>query len=329
MAEKRSIRFGILGAARIVPEALIKAAHNVPDAEVAAIAARDPMRAREFAASHGIRRVHATYDDVVNDPELDVIYNPLPNSLHCQWTIAALRAGKHVLCEKPIASNAAEAERMAKAAEESAMILGEAFHYRYHPLADRVRALMNDGTLGRLVHVEGQFSVPIPETNIRFDWSLAGGATMDLGCYPLHMIRYFSGLTPRVVRARAETGPKNIDIAMDVDLELAGGATARMSCSMKKDTALRALFIARGERGELRVTNPIAPHRGHQLTVKTGAGEKNETVAGDTTFTHQLRAFVKAVRGEAKFPTDGAEGIINMRVIDDVYRAAGLPPRAT
>ncbi len=301
----------------------------MPDVEVVAIAARDPVRAREFADAHGVPRVQATYVDFVNDPELDVIYNPLPNSLHCQWTIAALRAGKHVLCEKPIAANAAEAERMAKAADESGKVLGEAFHYRYHPLADRVRALMSDGTLGRLVHLEGVFSVPIPETNIRFDWRLAGGATMDLGCYPLHMIRYFSGLTPRVVSAKAETGPKNIDIAMDADLELAGGVTARMSCAMKKDSPLRASFLARGERGELRVTNPIAPHRGHQLTVKSGAGEKTETVSGDTTFTYQLRAFVKAVRGEASFPTDGAQGIINMRVIDDVYRAAGLPPRAT
>jgi predicted dehydrogenase len=143
------------------------------------------------------------------------------------------------------------------------------------------------------------------------------------------MIRYFSGLTPRVISARAETGPKNIDIAMDVDLELTGGVTAKMSCAMKKDSVISALFMARGERGDLRVINPIAPHRGHQLTVKTAAGEKSEMVPGDTTFTHQLRAFVKAVRGEAKFPTDGAEGIINMRVIDDVYRAAGLPPRAT
>jgi predicted dehydrogenase len=323
------LRFGILGAARIAPDALVKAAPNVPDAEVVAVAARDPKRAREFADANGIPRVVASYDDLVNDPGLDVIYNPLPNSLHCEWTIAALRAGKHVLCEKPLSSNAAEAERMAKAADESGKILGEAFHYRYHPLADRIRALVTDGTIGRLVHVEGQFSVPIPETNIRFDWSLAGGATMDLGCYPLHMIHHFSGLTPRVVRARAETGPKNIDIAMDVDLELAGGATAKMICAMKKDSPLMASFIARGDRGELRVINPIAPHRGHQLTVKTGAGEKNETVSGDSTFTHQLRAFVKAVRGEAKFPTDGAEGIVNMRVIDDVYRAAGLPPRAT
>ena len=162
MAEKRPIRFGIFGAARIAPDALIKAAHKVPEAEVVAVAARDPKRAQEFAATNKIPRVIATYEDLVNDPELDAIYNPLPNSLHCEWTIAALRAGKHVLCEKPLASNAAEAERMSKAADETGKILGEAFHYRYHPLADRVRALISDGTLGRLVHVEGQFSVPIP-----------------------------------------------------------------------------------------------------------------------------------------------------------------------
>ncbi len=274
MAEKKPIRFGILGAARIAPDALIKAAHNVPEAEVVAVAARDPKRAQEFAATNKIPRVIATYEDLVNDAELDAIYNPLPNSLHCEWTIAALRAGKHVLCEKPLASNAVEAERMSKVADETGKILGEAFHYRYHPLADRVRALIGDGTLGRLVHVEGQFSVPIPETNIRFDYSLAGGATMDLGCYPLHMIHYFSGLAPRVISAKAETGPKNIDIAMDVDLELAGGVTARMTCAMKKDSVINATFMARGERGKLRVINPIAPQRGHQLALKTDAEKR-------------------------------------------------------
>src|ERR1700735_1539289 len=329
MAEQRPLRFGILGAARIAPDALIKAAQNVPDANVVAGAAREPKRTRELADAHSIPRVLAAYDDLVNDPELDVIYNPLPNSLHCEWTIAALRAGKHVLCEKPLASNAIEAERMARGAQDSGKILGEAFHYRYHPLADRVHALMHDGTIGRLLPIEGQFSVPIPETNIRFDWNLAGGATMDLGCYPLHMIRYFSGLTPRVIGARAETGPKNIDIATEVDLQLAPGITANMSCAMKKESPLAASFVARGERGELRVFNPIAPNRGHQLTVKTGSGEENGAGPGDSTFTYQLRAFVKAVRGEAAFPTDGVEGIVNMRVIDDVYRAASLPPRAT
>src|SRR5258708_2813894 len=255
MPEKKPIRFGILGAARIAPDALIKAAHNVPEAEVVAVAARDSKRAREFAAEHNIPRVFATYDDLVNDPELDVIYNPLPNSLHCEWTIAALRAGKHVLCEKPLASNAEEAERMAQAANETGKILGEAFHYRYHPLADRVHALIGDGTLGRLIHVEGHFSVPIPETNIRFDWSLAGGATMGLGCYPLHMIRCFSGLTPRLSSANAETRPKNIAIAMEVALEFDGGVTAKMTCAMKKDSVISATFMARGDRGELRAVN--------------------------------------------------------------------------
>ncbi len=329
MPQKHPLRFGILGAALIAPDALIKPAQMVDDAEVVAIAARDPARAREFAAKHGIPRVLASYADVISDPAVDVVYNPLPNSLHCEWTIRALRAGKHVLCEKPLASNAMEAEQMAKAAAETGRFLGEAFHYRYHPLADRVRAIMAGGALGKLQRVEGQFSVPIPETNIRFDWSLAGGATMDLGCYPLHMIRYFSGMTPRVVRARAETGPKNIDIAMEVELELAGGATARMNCSMKKDAVLSASFIARGDRGELRVINPVGPHWGHQLTLKTGAGETDETVPGDTSYTHQLRAFVAALRGEGKFPTDGADGVVGMRIVDDVYRAAGLPPRGT
>jgi hypothetical protein len=106
----------------------------------------------------------------------------------------ALRAGKHVLCEKPIASNAPEAERMFQAAQETGLFLGEAFHYRYHPLAERVRTLIHDGTIGRLTHLEALFAVPIPPTNIRWDWSLAGGATMDLGCYPLHMLHEFSGI---------------------------------------------------------------------------------------------------------------------------------------
>ena len=124
---QKPIRFGILGAARIAPDALIKAAHNVPDAEVVAVAARDPQRAQEFATANGIPRVIATYDDLINDSDLDVIYNPLPNSLHCEWTIAALRAGKHVLCEKPLASNAVEAERMARAADETGRFLARRF----------------------------------------------------------------------------------------------------------------------------------------------------------------------------------------------------------
>ncbi len=331
MAAEKPIRFGVLGAARIVPKALIEPARIVPGVQVLAIAARDSKRAREFAAHHGIARVHAGYADLIGDPEIDVIYNPLPNSLHCAWTIAALRAGKHVLCEKPLASNAEEAAQMADAAARSGRILGEAFHYCYHPLAARVREIIRSGALGALRHVEGCFTVPMkPANNIRFEWLLAGGATMDLGCYPLHMIRHFSGMAPRVTRAAARIGPPNIDLAMDVEMELDHGVTARMVCSMDRNTRIAVLFSARGERGEMIVTNPVGPHLGNKIVFKTAAGEKEESVPGDTSYTHQVRAFVAAVRGDrAAFATDGAEGVINMQVIDGVYRAAGLPIRGT
>jgi len=330
MATERKIRFGILGAAKIAPNALILPARQTPEVEVLAIASRDPARAREFAEAHGIARVHATYEGLIADAEVDVIYNPLPNSHHCQWTIRALRAGKHVLCEKPLASNAGEAAQMAQAAAQTGLLLLEAFHYRYHPLADRIRASIGAGVIGKLQHVEGSFTVPIPPDNIRFEWDLAGGATMDLGCYPLHMIRYFSGMMPRVVRAKARVGPPNIDIAMEAELELDSGASARMTTSMAADAQLGASFLARGDRGELRVNNPVGPHWGHQLVIVTPEGTSTETVPGETTYTHQLRALVAALRGDrASFPTDGRDGVVGMHIIDEVYRAAGLPPRGT
>jgi len=271
--------------------------------------------------------VHATYQDLIADPELDVIYNPLPNSLHCDMVDCCAARGKHVLCEKPLASNALEAERMARAAEETGKILGEAFHYRYHPLAEP-RACSHQRRDDRPADpCRGHFSVPIPETNIRFDWSLAGGATMDLGCYPLHMIRYFSGVTPRVISATAETGPKNIRYRNG------GGTRARRRSDGQDDLRDEEGFCnwcdvhgARRAGGTPRHQSNRAAS-GHQLTLKTSGGEKSETVPGRI---RRSRISARLCEGrcavDAKFPTDGAEGVINMRVIDEVYRAAGLPP---
>ena len=161
----RAVRFGVLGAARIVPKALIQPASEVSDAQVVAIAARDPARARQFATLNGIPRICPTYLDLVNAPEIDAIYIALPNSMHCEWSIRALRSGKHVLCEKPIASNAVEAVMMAQAAHEAGLVLSEGFHYLYHPLAARVRNLIREGEIGDLVRIEAEFSAPIPPPN--------------------------------------------------------------------------------------------------------------------------------------------------------------------
>lgn len=188
------LRIGILGAARIAPLALIKPARQDSEVVVAAVAARDVTRGRKFAAEHGIARVHNSYHELVTDPEIDAVYNPLPNGLHGRWTRAALTAGKHVLCEKPFTANAAEAREIAALAEQSDRIVMEAFHYRYHPLALRAEQIIASGELGRLRRVEAAMCFPLPKfSDIRYDYSLAGGATMDAGCYAVHMVRTFGG----------------------------------------------------------------------------------------------------------------------------------------
>jgi predicted dehydrogenase len=326
VASKPPVRFGVLGAARIVPKALIEPAEQLHCAEIVAIAARDPARAHEFAAANRIPLVLSSYDEIVAAPDIEAVYIPLPNSLHCHWTIRALRAGKHVLCEKPIASNAVEAQQMDDAARETGLILAEAFHYRYHPLAVRVRELLQSGCIGRTVRFEAHFSAPSVPTDIRYDWSLSGGAMMDLGCYPLHMVRYFSGQLPVVRRAKAQVGPPGIDITMNAELEL-GLATAHVSCSMAPDAQAGAWFSATGESGEIRVTNPVAPHRGHLLTIRGGANERQESVEGRATYLYQLEAFVAAIRDNKPIAIPSSDSVLNMRLIDEVYRAAGLPCR--
>src|ERR1051325_3368251 len=199
MNSNSPVRIGVLGAAAIVPEALTHPARNMPEAQIVAIAARDPKRAEAFARKHHIPRVHQTYSDLLDDLDIDAIYNPLPNSLHAQWTIRALKAGKHVLCEKPFASNSLQAEEMAKVAREKGLVLSEAFAYRYHPLTARVKEILASGEIGKALHFDAQFCFLLPSpNNIRFQYELAGGALMDCGCYPVSLIRYLAQAEPIV-----------------------------------------------------------------------------------------------------------------------------------
>jgi predicted dehydrogenase len=322
------LRIGCLGAARIAPLALIKPARAVPDAEVVAVASRERGRAKAFARKHGIRRVHASYDALVADPEIDAIYNPLPNALHGQWTIRALEAGKHVLCEKPLAANAAEAEAMAAAAQKSGHLVVEAFHWRYHPLAERLRAILASREIGAVRHVEAHLCVPLVLWgDIRYRLDLAGGATMDTGCYTVHIVRTLAGAEPEVVRARAWLSSPGVDRRMEADLRFPDGRTGRIVCSLFSRTLLRVRAEAVGDEGRLRVLNPVAPHLFHRVSVRGRAGRRAERVSGEATYTHQLRAFVRAVRGGAPPLTPASDAIANMRVIDAIYRAAGLEPR--
>src|SRR5215813_13286617 len=256
------VRIGIVGAAQIAPLALIKPARENDEVVVAAVAARDVSRAQTFAAKHGIARVHDSYGTLIADPDVDAVYNPLPNGLHGRWTRAALAAGKHVLCEKPFTANAAEAREIAELAAKSDRVVMEAFHYRYHPLALRIEEIIASGELGTLQRVEAALCFPLPQfSDIRYNYALAGGATMDAGCYPVHMVRTFGGSTPEVVSAQAKLRDPRVDRAMTAELRFASGHTGRVRCSMWSSHLLQLSAKVIGDRGELRVLTPVAPFR--------------------------------------------------------------------
>jgi predicted dehydrogenase len=295
---------------------------------VAAVAARDVSRAQAFAAKHGIARVHDSYEALIADPDLDAVYNPLPNGLHGRWTIAALRAGKHVLCEKPFTANADEAESVAAVAHATDRVVMEAFHYRYHPLALRVEQIIASGELGKLERVEADFCFPLPKfSDIRYNYSLAGGATMDAGCYAVHMVRTFGGSTPEVVAAQAKLRDSQVDRAMTAELRFAGGHKGRVRCSMWSSDLLRVSARVVGDSGELRVLNPVLPHIFHRLSVRSADGKRAERFPRRTSYAYQLEAFAAAVLRGEPVKTTPQDAIENMAVIDGIYRTAGLALR--
>ena len=325
-----TVRIGILGAARIAPAAAIKPARNVQEATIAAVAARDRARADAFASKHGIPRVHDTYTDLIADPDVDAIYNPLPNGLHAEWTIAALEAGKHVLCEKPFTANTKEAEDVAAVASRTGLVVMEAFHYRYHPLAQRMRDIVDSGELGATRRVETALCFPLPKfSDIRYQYDLAGGATMDVGTYTVHMARLLGREEPEVVSAEPRLRTRDVDRAMRAELKFPGGHTGRITCSMWSTWVLQTYVKVTGERGELHVINPTTPQLWSRFRVKADGASRTEKFPRKPTYEYQLEAFCAAVlRGQPTL-TPPADSIANMRVLDAIYVAAGMTPRGT
>jgi len=325
----KPIRIGVLGAARIVPLALMSPATSLQNVEVTALAARDGVRARAFAAKHKIPHVHDSYVSLVADPAIDAVYIALPNGLHGQWTIAALQAGKHVLCEKPFTANAEEAETVATVARRTGLVTMEAFHYRYHALTARLLDILASGELGEIRHIETIMCVPLlSRKNIRWDLSLAGGTLMDVGCYTIHLLRTLAGAEPVVRSATAKLFKPDVDRWMHVEFEFADGRTGSITASMLSSRLLSAGARVIGSRGELRVNNPYMPQFLHNLIVETQAGRRREKVPPrPTTYAAQLERFAAAIQRGVPFPTNVDDAVANMRIIDACYAAAGLPRR--
>ena len=319
------LRFGTLGSAAITPRALIYPCLDEPRAYVRVVAARQRSRAEGFAQYHKIPVVVDDYQQVVEHDEVDAVYVPLHIPAHHEWTIKALRAGKHVLCEKSLACNEREAQEMADVARETGRVLMDAFHYRYHPVFLRAREIVEAGLLGKLHNVEAVFHVPVTDPrNIRLNYETGGGVTMDIGCYPISWVRHILDAEPLQVQATAEEGPVDVDVMLRSEMQFADGISATTSGDMRADTTFAAWFSVTGSRGVMRVINPIVPQNGHLIELTVDGETSTETRDRRPTYGYQLDAFLNAVEHGAPLHTDAEDGVRQMALIDRCYSAAGL-----
>jgi len=324
------IRIGILGAAKIAPMAIIEPARRRTDCRVVAVAARDAARAAAYAAEHDIQHVAESYEALIARDNIDLIYNALPPNRHADLTIAALKAGKAVLCEKPFAMNADEAEAMQRAAEETGRPLVEAFHYRFHPAFLHALGHVRSGHVGKILSMEADFSVAIPYRpgELRHTLETGGGALMDLGCYCIHMVRTMAGAEPSVASAGCHCDRPEVDISTHARLVFPDDVTASIMTSMSETVSRRIQLHVEGTHGSLTFNNPVHPHRGHTIVIQQhGRPDRTETIPGDSTYDHQLAHMVDVIAGRAEPLTGGEDAVANMRVIDAIYRSAGLQPR--
>jgi len=322
------IRFGTLGAARITPPALIKPCAADPRAVVTVVGARSMERAEVFAKQHDIPDVVEDYASVISHPEVDVVYVPLPITAHHEWTIKALRAGKHVLCEKSFASNADEAIEMAAVAKETGLVVMDAFHYRYHPIFARAREIYTSGQLGAVESVSASFHIPVTDPgDIRMNYETAGGVTMDIGCYPISWVRHMTGLEPDEVHATAQVGPPDVDIYLTAELVFPGLIKGRISGDMRQSAKFKAEIIVTGEKGTMTVNNPIAPHAGNNIQLNLDGEVTEEQFNRRPTYSYQLDAFIDAIENDGPVLTDPDDAVNQMKLIDRCYESAGLPLR--
>ncbi|MBN1678676.1 MAG: Gfo/Idh/MocA family oxidoreductase [Anaerolineae bacterium] len=319
------IRWGILSTSNHAATSVIPAIRASADGEAAAVASRDGARAQLYAREHGILKSYGDYEALLADPDIDVIYNPLPNHLHKTWSIRAAQAGKHVLCEKPIALNAAEAEEMVRAFRDAGRKLAETFQWRHHPQAQRVRELVRQGTIGDVRLINASFSFPLDRPHdVRWEPKMGGGALYDVGCYPVSLVRYMLGQEPLTVTAHAHWGASGVDDLMVGALVFPAGVMASIDCSFV--LTLRRLYEVVGTTGALVVNRDYSlkadtpgeimhygPDRKLLHTYRTAAVDSYQLMVQD---------FNRAVIENTDPVFLPEDAVANMRVLDALYKAA-------
>jgi predicted dehydrogenase len=322
------VRWGVLGAADIAVKKVIPAMRGSAMSRVVAIASRDKRKADDTAQALGIPRAYGSYEELIADPDIEAIYNPLPNHLHVPWSVRAAAAGKHVLCEKPIALSAAEARALRDARDQSGVLIAEAFMVRTHPQWLGVRQLIESGRIGDLRLVVGHFSYFRRDPNdirSRVDWG--GGAMMDIGCYPITLSRWLFGSEPLEVTGQLEHDP-------DMGVDRLGSALLRFSTGQASFTCAgqlapyqRMQILGTKARVEVEIPFNAPPDRACRIWVDDGtqfAGLSAESIEFPATDQYAVQAdrFSEAIRGHGEVPVSIEDAIANMAVIDAIFASA-------
>jgi predicted dehydrogenase len=325
---QRKVKWGVLGAASIAVRKVIPGMQQGKYCEIAAIASRDLAKARAAAAKLKIAKAYGSYEELLADPEIEAIYNPLPNHLHVPWSIKAMEARKHVLCEKPIALNAAEARTLVPVRDRAGVKIGEAFMVRTHPQWLRTKELIDKGRIGELRAVVGIFSYFNRDPkNVRNKPEWGGGGLMDIGCYPITASRFMYGAEPLRVSGVLERDPEyGTDRLASAILEFSGGH-ATFTCSTQLVPYQRMQFLGTKGRTEIEIPFNAPPSKKTRIFVDDGSdvaggGIKVEMIAACDQYTIQGDVFSKAIRENGQVPVPLEDAIANMAVIDAVFRSA-------
>ncbi len=324
----RKVKWGVLGAASIAVRKVIPGMQLGAWSEVAAIASRERNKAEEAAAKLGIPKAYGSYEDLLADPDIEAIYNPLPNHLHVPWSIKAAQAGKHVLCEKPIGLNAAEARLLLEARDRCKVKIGEAFMVKTHPQWLRTRELVQSGAIGEMRAIQGEFSYfNCDAANVRNVEEWGGGGLLDVGCYPITTSRFVLGREPSRVAALIERDPDwKVDRLTSALLDF-GPVHAMFTCSTQMVPYQRMHFFGTKGRIEVEIPFNAPPDRPTRIFVDTGkdlfgGGMITETFPTCDQYTLQGDAFSRAIRGEGEVPVPLEDALGNMQVMEAVFRAA-------
>jgi predicted dehydrogenase len=326
---RKPLRIGILGAAGIAPRAIVFPAHATSH-QLVAVGARDKSRAEEFAKQYQIKKAYGSYQEVIDDPDVDVIYNALHNGAHAPWNIKALAAGKHVLSEKPSVSNAAEAKEVLAATNKSGKVFMEAFHYYYHPMFQRLLTIIKSGEIGEVIKVESALLTPTPDkSDLRMQFALAGGSLMDVGCYALHSQRMISQLIsdgePTIVKTDSNAADGEVDTKLYIQLKYPNGVSGLARGDMETPVFNAPLTVT-GSKGSVHLPNFVSA-LDPRVIVDLAGIKRVEHMPSLSTYTYQLLAFAEAVDLGKALKTDSKDALVQATLIDAAYLAANLPLR--